>query len=212
MTSPSLEYATRLPVRRGVGRPRDPAVQEAILRATAELLTELGYAKLTIDGVAQRAGVTRKSIYRRWPAKLELVTELLRTVSKSAPLPDTGTLRGDLLGLYQLYAQSLVTPGGPIIPALIAESIYDPELAAIINTYTNARRRHLIRLFDRAVARGEMPPPEDPDVLVDAISGFFWYRRMIRRNKIRESHAALFVDLFVSGITRPAITRQRRAR
>src|ERR1019366_6250311 len=199
MMTLSLTTNRTTPVRRKAGRPRDPAIHEAILRATAESLAEGGYAKLSIDGVAQRAGVARQSIYRRWPTKLELVTELLRTVSKSAPLPDTGTLRGDLLGLYRLYAHSLATPGGPIIPALVAESMHDPELAAIIDAYTNARRRHVIKVFERAVAQGEMAPPKDPDVLIDLISGFFWFRKLIRRAKIRDNQAALFVDILLAG-------------
>jgi AcrR family transcriptional regulator len=207
MLNPARTENPGVPIRRPVGRPRDPAVQEAILRATAEALTENGYSRLTIEGVAQRAGVTRKSIYRRWPTKLELVTELFRTASRGAPLPDTGSLRGDLIGLYRLYAKSLATPGGPIIPALVAESMFNEELAAIISTYNNVRRRHLIRLFERAVARGEMSPPKDPDIFVDAISGFFWFRKMIRRAAIRESQAAAFADFLLSGIPRPVRKR-----
>jgi len=204
MLNPVSTENPRVPIRRPVGRPRDPAVQEAILRATADALTESGYARLTIDGVAQRAGVTRKSIYRRWPTKLELVTELFRTASKSAPLPDTGSLRGDLIGLYRIYAKSLATPGGPIIPALVAESMFNDELAEIISTYNNARRRHLIRLFERAVERGEMLPPKDPDIYIDAISGFFWFRKMIRRAAIRERQAEAFADFILLGISRRA--------
>ena len=136
------------PALRRAGRPRDPRVHEAILRATAELLGEGGYAKLTIDGVAQRAMVTRQSIYRRWPSKLELVAELLREVSERAPLPDTGTLRGDLLALYRLYASNLLTPGGPIIPSLVAESMHDSELASILDRYTSERRVRALHIFN----------------------------------------------------------------
>jgi AcrR family transcriptional regulator len=202
MVNPALTEKPGVRTRRPVGRPRDPAVQEAILRATAAALSESGYARLTIEGVAQRAGVTRKSIYRRWPTKLELVTELFRTASRSAPLPDTGSLRGDLIGLYRLYAKSLATPGGPIIPALVSESMFNEELAAIISTYNNVRRSHLIRLFERAVARGEMVAPKNPDIFIDAISGFFWFRKMIRRAAIRENQAEAFADFLLSGISR----------
>lgn len=183
------------------GRPRDPRVHEAILRATAELLGEGGYAKLTIDGVAQRAMVTRQSIYRRWPTKLELVAELLRAVSESAPLPDTGTLRGDLLELYRLYARNLLTPGGPIIPALVAESMHDAELAQIIDGYTEQRRVLAMQVFERAVARGEMAAEFDPGLLIDVVSGFFWYRKLLRRRPIRSDQAALFVDILLNGIS-----------
>jgi AcrR family transcriptional regulator len=189
-----------VPEARRAGRPRDPRVHEAILRATAELLGEGGYAKLAIDGVAQRAMVTRQSIYRRWPTKLELVAELLHEVSDAAPLPDTGSLRGDLLELYRLYARNLRTPGGPIIPGLVAESMHDPELASIIDTYTSERRTRAMKIFERAVARGEMDPSFDPGLLIDMVSGFFWYRKLLRRRPIRADQAALFVDALLAGI------------
>jgi AcrR family transcriptional regulator len=189
-----------VPEARRAGRPRDPRVHEAILRATAELLGEGGYAKLSIDGVAQRAMVTRQSIYRRWPTKLELVSELLHEVSDAAPLPDTGSLRGDLLELYRLYTRNLRTPGGPIIPGLVAESMHDAELATIIDAYTSERRTRAMTIFERAVARGEMDPSFEPGLLIDMVSGFFWYRKLLRRRPIRADQAAHFVDVLLGGI------------
>jgi AcrR family transcriptional regulator len=187
-------------VARKAGRPRDPLVHDAILRATAHLLGEGGYAKLSIDGVAQRAGVTRQSIYRRWPGKLQLVTDLLHQVSAGAPLPDTGTIRDDLLALYRLYARNLLTPGGPIIPALIAESLLDDELATIMNRYTDERRVLAMAIFERAIARGEIGADTDPGLLIDMISGFFWHRKLIRRATIRYDQAERFVDALLLGI------------
>jgi AcrR family transcriptional regulator len=186
---------------RRAGRPRDPRLHEAILRATAELLGESGYAKLSIDGVAQRAFVTRQSIYRRWPTKLELVAELLRDVSEHAPLPDTGSLRGDLLALYRLYSRNLLTPGGPIIPALVAESLHDAELVAIIDGYTSERRTFAMQTFERAIARGEMSGAFDPQLLIDMVSGFFWYRKLLRQRPIRAAQAEQFVDIILRGIS-----------
>jgi AcrR family transcriptional regulator len=189
------------------GRPRDPAVHEAIMRATAELLGEAGYANLTIDGVAQRSGVTRQTIYRRWSSKLELVGALLHEVSENAPLPDTGTLRGDLLALYRLYARNLLTPGGPIVPALIAEAMHDRELSTIVRAYVDERRVAAIRVLERAVERGEMRTDVDTGMLIDLVSGFFWYRKLIRRAPIGADGAEPFVDGLLAGIG----VRPRRA-
>jgi AcrR family transcriptional regulator len=185
---------------RKAGRPRSAEVDEAILRATAELLGEGGYANLSIEGVAQRAAVTRQSIYRRWTSKLELVSALMRDVSGSAPLPDTGTLRGDLLALYRLYARNLHTPGGPIIPSLVAEAMHNPELSSIMTAYVDERRAVAIGIFKRATARGEMRPDADPDMLIDLISAFFWYRKLIRRAPIRRDGIVPFVDAILHGI------------
>ena len=186
---------------RKAGRPRDPDVHEAILRATAELLGKAGYAGLSIEGVAQQAGVTRQSIYRRWPSKLALVTELLREVSESAPLPDTGSLRDDLRALYRLYARNLLTPGGPIIPGLVAEAMHNGELASIMGSYVEERRTAAMRVFERAVARGEMRAAADPGVLIDLVSAYFWYLKLIRRVPVPPDGIEAFVATVLDGIT-----------
>jgi AcrR family transcriptional regulator len=185
---------------RKAGRPRNPDVHEAILRAAAELLGAAGYVNLSIEGVAQRACISRQSIYRRWPSKLALVAELLSEVSESAPLPDTGTLREDLRALYRLYARNLLTPGGPIIPGLVAEAMHDPELASIVGVYVDTRRTAAMRLFERAGARGEMRADADPGMLVDLFSAYFWYLKLIRRTPIPSSDMDSFVDTLLEGI------------
>jgi AcrR family transcriptional regulator len=200
MRSSAPSTPTRPETRRKAGRPRDPDVHDAILRATAELIGESGYAALSIEGVAQRADVGRPSIYRRWPSKLHLVEELMSAVSASAPLPDTGSLRGDLLALYRLYARTLDTPGGPIIPGLVAEAMHDTELSAIVQRYVDGRRVVAMGVFERAVARGEMRADVDAGMLIDLISGFFWYRKLIRRARVRADAADHFVDVLLAGI------------
>jgi AcrR family transcriptional regulator len=185
---------------RKAGRPRNPDVDEAIFRATAELLGEGGYANLSIDGVAQRAGITRQSIYRRWPSKLELVTALMGEVSESAPLPDTGSLRGDLLALYRLYARNLLTPGGPIVPNLVAEAMHNAELSTIVVDYVDGRRLVAMQVFERAIGRGEMRGDADTGMLIDLISGYFWYRKLIRKAPIRRDGITAFVDTILRGI------------
>ena len=185
---------------RKAGRPRSPDVHEAILRATAEMLGTAGYANLTIEGVAQRAGVTRQSIYRRWPTKLALVADLLRDVSENAPLPDTGSLRDDLRALYRLYGSYLITAGGPIIPGLVAEAMHNAELASIVEAYVDERRTIAMRVFERAVTRGEMRTDADPGMLIDLVSGFFWYLKLIRRAPIPPDGIDPFVDVLLDGI------------
>ncbi len=185
---------------RKAGRPRSPEAHEAILRATAELLGEGGYNNLTIEGVAQRAGVTRQTIYRRWSSKLDLVTALMRDVSGSAPLPDTGSLRGDLEALYRLYARNLHTPGGPIVPSLVAEAMHDTELSTIMVAYVDRRRAVALGVFERAIVRGEMRRDADPEMLIDLVSAFFWYRKLIRRAPIKRDGIAEFVETILRGI------------
>jgi hypothetical protein len=83
---------------------------------------------------------------------------------------------------------------------LVAESMHDAELASIIDAYTSARRTLAMQIFERAVARGEMAASFDPGLLIDMVSGFFWYRKLLRRRPIRADQAALFVDVLLGGI------------
>src|SRR4051794_23872567 len=93
MSENDLDASGRRP-----GRPRDARHDEAILEATMALLSEAGYARLTIDGVAARAGVGRPTIYRRWPSKPALVVAaLLHAPQIQVPHADTGSLRADLI-------------------------------------------------------------------------------------------------------------------
>lgn len=187
--------------RRGPGRPRNSDAHAAILRATAQLLGEGGYAGLTIEGVAVRAGVGRQTIYRRWASKLALVTELLAEVSESAPLPDTGSIRGDVAQLYRRYATTIPTAGGPIIPALIAESLYNAELAPLVRQYIMTRRQAAIEIFERARKRGEIRADADPAMIVDLMSGFSWYRKLIAGIPMPETDDRAMVALLLDGIT-----------
>src|SRR5438132_11861364 len=86
------------PARSRRGRPRDPAVDQAILAAAVDLLAEGGYARLTMEQVAARAGVGKASVYLRWPNKVTLVAEAIQHRSAVVPdVPDTGSLREDML-------------------------------------------------------------------------------------------------------------------
>lgn len=186
------------------GRPRSDRAHAAILAATAELLGQAGYAGLTIEAVAERAGVARQTIYRRWSSKLALVIALLAELSESAPLPDTGSIRTDIAQLYRRYAAYIPSAGGPIIPGLIAESLYNDELAAIVRDYIMTRRRQAIRIFERAIERGEIDPHANAEMLVDLISGFSWYRKLIAGIEIRDQDAEAMAALLLDGIARPA--------
>src|SRR2546421_3320565 len=102
------------------GRPRSVEADAAIREATVDLLAQEGYAGLTMSGVAQRAGVSTATLYRRWHSKLELVIDVLAMRAEESPVPDTGTLEGDcrtLLGtLVDKARTTQTTPimAGPV--------------------------------------------------------------------------------------------------
>ena len=170
-----------------------------MLDATARLLGEGGYAGLTMEKVAEVAGVARQTVYRRWPSKLALVIDLLREVSESAPLPDTGSLQSDLRQLYRRYSKAIITPGGPIIPGLIAESLYNDELAGIVRSYIMNRRRQAVALIEGAVLRGELPAGVRAELIIDMLSGFLWYRRLIARIPSNAQDEEAVVEMLIRG-------------
>src|SRR2546421_4505688 len=140
------------------GRPRSPEADAAIKEATVELLATEGYAGLTMSGVAQRAGVSTATLYRRWHSKLELVVDVLAMRAEESPVPDTGTLEGDCRAiLHDLVQKSRTTQSTPIMAGLVGEIGRNPELRDALRTNLIApRRAALNEIFHRAQARGEL--------------------------------------------------------
>ncbi|WP_067832344.1 TetR/AcrR family transcriptional regulator [Actinomadura kijaniata] len=161
-----------------VGRPREGRVDEAILTATRELLAETGYAGLTVDGVAARAGIGKAAIYRRHASKQEMVFAAAIEGPEPEPPPDTGSLRGDLGALTRMVAASL---GGPVASGvalrLLADMLGTPALIErAARVFVAPQRAALAELFRRAVRRGELERVPDVELLHAVVSGtsFLW--------------------------------------
>lgn len=138
-------------------RRRGEALVHAILDATIEELAENGYPDLTMEAVAQRAGASKASLYRRWSTRAELVMD---AVYRMAPMPDqfpdAGELREDLLEVLRQTAATL-GPAGTALRGLLAESLADSSRIHDVRTRSQGRNRKLIaEVLRRAVARGEI--------------------------------------------------------
>jgi AcrR family transcriptional regulator len=191
----------RIPGRKP-GRPLRLATSEAILAATARILAEGGYARLTIDRVAENAGVARASIIRRWPEKLALVVDLFTRLTAAVPPPNTGSLASDLTAHFDNYIAGVPTPGGRIMPALIAESFNNRELAvALHDVYLVPRRDRAIQMLQRAIDRGEIRAGTDPAIIADMITGFVWQRRDVSGQEMDASVAQRFIALLLDGLS-----------
>jgi AcrR family transcriptional regulator len=140
------------------GRPRDPRRDEAIRDAVLTLLAELGYERMSVDAVAAAAGVSKPTIYRRWPGKHEMVADAIRTHPHTqATAPDTGTLRGDLLAAVRQAADHQVE-SAHLSAGLASRFRESEELAGLVREHAiGATRRRFRSLLDRAVERGELP-------------------------------------------------------
>jgi AcrR family transcriptional regulator len=141
-------------------RRRGAALEEAVLRAAIDELLAVGYAGLTMDRVAERAGTNKNAIYRRWPSRAALAVAAYRQMSGGdLPLPDTGTLRGDTLELLRRANRTWSSPVGNVQRSLLAGVADDPELLALIQERASDAGSALwLTIIGRAVARGEAQP------------------------------------------------------
>ena len=140
-------------------RRRGAALEEAILRAAAQELTESGYPGLTMDRVAKRAGTNKNAIYRRWPDRLALGIAAYRQLATTIRPPDTGDLREDALELLRRANRHWSSPLGAILRDLLAAAGSAPNLVARLpEQSTDAMTAMWLTVLGRAVARGEAPP------------------------------------------------------
>lgn len=154
-----------------VGRPRDPEADQMIIAATLEIISEEGYDGLRVADVAKRAGVSKPTMYRRWPSKTDLVVAALQT-TPPLDLVDTGSLRTDLLALLiQFLSITKSSPVVGLLAALAAERQRMPHLADVLDPFVAERNRAFIQIFQRAVARGEVDPDTDLGLAASLVAG-----------------------------------------
>ncbi|MEU8886188.1 TetR/AcrR family transcriptional regulator, partial [Streptomyces hydrogenans] len=143
----------------GRTRRRGAALEEAILDAAARELVESGFAGMTMDKVAARAGTNKNALYRRWPHRLALGTAAYKRLATAAPVPDTGTLRGDALELLRQANRHWSSPLGAVLRELLAAAGGAAEfLASLQERSGEAAAAPWLTVLGRAVVRGEAAP------------------------------------------------------
>lgn len=199
MTQQDMGAAT---ARRGPGRPRNAAHDEAIVQAVRELLRQGGYGALTIDGVAARAGVGRPTVYRRWPSKAALVIGALSDLAPDQPHPDTGSLRGDLLAIRQRQLELLDSPEGRrVLPGLAADVAENEKLhQAFQDQYVEPWRAAVKEAVGRAVQRGEIGSGADARLVADVLTGPLFYRVLFAGEPVTDDALEAAVDLVLAGL------------
>ncbi|MBB5164747.1 TetR/AcrR family transcriptional regulator [Mycobacterium sp. AZCC_0083] len=157
---------------------RTAAVRDAVLRAAADLLIEDGLEGIELTAVAQRAGVGKSTVYRRWGSVPGLVADLLVDMADtSSPRPSTGALRTDLLAQAKLVRRTL-TDGrqGRLFKAIIAAATCDPVTANALADFYRNRIDEVSPVVVDAVARGEAPQGTDPAEVIRQLSAPLYYR------------------------------------
>lgn len=188
----------------GRGRPRNMETQNSILNASYELLLEKGFAAVTVEKIAERAGVSKATIYKWWPNKAAVVIDgYLSAASDRLPVPDTGTVVEDIRQHAVNLGHFLLGREGKVIMELIGEGQTDPGLAEAYRTrYFAPRRQEARQILERGVKRGELGEQLDIATCIDLIYGPIFYRLIMTGELIDENYILGLVEMAFSGISR----------
>ncbi len=187
-------------------RPRVEGDREReVLDAALEVLAEVGYDRLTMDAVAQRAKASKATLYRRWNSKATLVVDALATQKATPPVPDSGDLRTDLLtafcGMGGLTDHDTTQTFGAVMTALST----DPEFAAEFRTRVLQPKAQVSRtVFQRAADRGEVRPDLDLDLMAPALAGIVLHRLFV----MGETPGPQLIEHVIDQIILPAVRPQ----
>jgi AcrR family transcriptional regulator len=166
------------------GRKRSEESRLAILTAAAELTAEVGYAGLTIEGIAARSGAGKQTIYRWWASKADVLLDALTAKADlHIPIPDEGDyetdLRTFLTATFELGRRAQVVE---VLRALMAEAQIDPAFGERFRDHFLQHRRDALGVVvSRAADRGDLPPAASPETVVDIVFGTLWYRLLATR-------------------------------
>jgi AcrR family transcriptional regulator len=184
------------------GRPRSERARRAILQAANELLEGEGFAAVTVEAIAERAGVSKATVYRWWPNKAAVVMDgFLSTVSSEVPFPHTGRAREDIRLHMQRLTEAFGGKIGRTVAALIAEGQTDPELAeALRSRWLSVRRAEAREILELGIERGELREDLDLEVAVDVLYGPIYYRMLVGCGPLDEDFADALADHIFPGL------------
>jgi AcrR family transcriptional regulator len=193
-------------------RKRGAALEDAILDAAFDELSEVGYTAFTVEGVAARARTGKGSIYRRWPTKAELALDAILSRLPTPEqcgivpcLPDDVTTVQALRGVARAITRVLKSPAGDVMRAIKCEAAADPDLAKVIDERFQApRRQALLALLRRGVERGEVRPDAVSPIVADVLPALISHRVILSREPVSERVITEIVEqVLVPLIARP---------
>jgi len=202
--------ATSEPRHHGNRHGRSEAARIAVLEAADDLLVERGFAGVTIEGIAARAGVAKQTIYRWWDSKTAILFDALaQDAEEFFTAPDTGDLRGDLrVRLREVATFLTTTDAGAVVRALVGQAQHDPAVAERLAAEFTARQHALdAAVLLRGRARGDLAPGTDIDLAIDQLAGPVYYRALITAQEVPPAVTDAIVDAFLAD---RGSARQRR--
>jgi AcrR family transcriptional regulator len=185
------------------GRPRDPEVEQRILDAVLSQLAEEGFTRMSVDAVALAAGVSKPTIYRRWPTKADLTMAALRRLQIAEPSVATGSPEGDLAGILENFTRSLLRPNGmPLVGTVLAEERHNPDLLRLFRERLVVPRRRLLReVLEAARVKGLVSPKADLDAAVSMMAGAI-YAKYLASSRIPAGFPAEVAAIAWRGIAK----------
>ena len=186
----------------GVGRPRDIEIDAAILLAARELLAEVGYAQVTMDATAGRAGTSKAAIYRRFNSKAELLFAAAVHRSDMALPADTGSLHGDLLALGKQIRSDMSTPSArEVAPQVIAEISRSPEVSQRLRSvFVAGERQQIDAILARAVQRGELSSLPNVATVHRMLGGALLFTIFVIDEAIDDDGLTNVIDVLTAGL------------
>jgi len=185
------------------GRPRDPDTERRILNVTLRHLAEKGYSRMSLDNIAIAAGVSKPTIYRRWPGKADLATAALRSFQMAEPPVNTGSTPGDLTATLENLSRSLLRPNGmSLIGTVLAEEAHTDELLSLFPERLVAPRRQMFRvILERAKKNGELRRGANLDAAINFLIGAL-YARYLANSAVPADFPRELVKLIWPGLAR----------
>ena len=186
----------------GRGRPRSPETRAKILKAAYEMLNEVGFMDLTIEGVAARAEVGKPTIYRRWKTKAALAMDaFLEVVNPEITFPDTGSVKEDFREQMLKLVKLMKSSRGEVLASVIGCGQADEELiAAFRENWLIPRRKDAKQIFQRGVERGELKKGIDAEVAIDALYSPLFYRLLLKHQPLTNEFVDELVDVVIRGL------------
>lgn len=187
---------------RGRGRPRDEGARQRILKAALDLMDELAFAQVTAEAIAERARVSKATVYRWWPNKAAVVIDAFREAfAPELPLRDAGPLLEDLTQQVKNFARVLSGRGGRMLRSFVVAARSDPEVAAAFRTiWSDPRRAEAKQMLRRKQASGQVRRDADPDLVLDALYGPLYYRFLVKNEAPTQKYAEALAELAIQGI------------
>ena len=184
------------------GRPRDRTADERILAAAAHLILTRGYDNMTVDEVAAIAKAGKATVYRRWAGKEDLAFAALEELyTTELPVPDTGSIRGDLLAAFRQGLEFAASETGrAYLRMTVGESLRDRRVGALYTAAFEGQEAAVRTMFERGIERGELRPDFRMDLAVDWFAGLIVLHAVIERPMPSPDEADDLIDFVLNGI------------